>query len=142
MKRRGEPLLVRVLWAFILAGVVGGLLLYVFSCAASGNKGFDVSKTATTTVTAPEVHGDDARITNISLTSVGGYGWGSVATLAGFVLWLQKRTRETAALRMLTAIEDGDTAKQVKQLVRAHGCYNTPRADNAERWINRQVKRL
>ena len=30
--KRGEPFIVRALWAIILAGCVGGILVYVFGC--------------------------------------------------------------------------------------------------------------
>ncbi len=95
--------------------------------------------------------GDNARVTNISLTSVGGYGWGGLATLAGFAVWRQKRTRETAALRIIEAIEhagnvpaNGDTVKRIKGMVilplNKEDKGGLP--DAAERWIKKQVKRL
>jgi hypothetical protein len=129
------------LWLVVLVIGIAALLIFTCEGCALGSKGIDASKAAT--VGAPEVHGDDARITNISLTSVGGYGWGGLATLAGFVLWVQKRTRGVAAWRMIRALEDTNH-KDTKRIIRNRGIANGPRLrrDYAERWINKQVRRL
>ncbi len=153
-RRRVHPAWYLILF---LACIVALLAVTCQGCAATGNKGVDTSRTATTTVRAPEVHGDNARVTTISLTSVGGYGWGGLATLVGFVLWTQKRTRETAAKRMCEAIQNAEPdanhtnslmamRQGIKRRISSEGFIvregtNLP-ADAAERWINRQVKRL
>ncbi len=136
-------------WYAILAGIgiVVLLVLTCEGCAATGNKGVDTSRTATTTVKAPEVHGDNARVTTISLTSVGGYGWGGMATLVGLVVWRQKRTRETAARRMIWAISNAQltngAVSDVVDLVERRGKMESGNGqpDAAEVWINKQVKR-
>ena len=150
-----------VIVAVVIAAAVGALLVYmVGGCAASDNKGVDLSKLQaknasllqqiddlSTDLRTPA--GDDARITNITLTSVGGYGWGCVATLVGGLLWLQKRTRETAAKRIIRAIAmrcESETQDNVRDAFHRLKCrikfMSAGEDDRPARWINRQVKNL
>ena len=121
-------------WWLIVAVGIAALMVYVLGCAAK----------------APEVHGDNARVTNISLKSLGEFGVGFGMGLLIIVLWLQKRTREAAAMRIIEAVEHCSAceleSKHVKGRVLRNPCEpigpSTPRRDGVERWINRQVKRL
>ncbi len=144
-------------WYSILAGI-GIVVLLVVTCQGCAAKVVDLSdafreiqaknvaliqKNESLSKEIKTVAGDNARITTISLTSVGGYGWGGLATLLGIVVWRQKRTREEAAQRMINKLKcDGNcTVKVVRGWIKTEGRSRGVQ-DAAERWINKQVKRL
>jgi len=128
-------------WLIALPGS-WAVCLALWSCAAKGNKGVDLSKreesTAAATSDTTVKTGDVARVTIINWQSAAqNLPWGVAgvgAMTAGYSGWRGRRYRQ-ALDRVVEAIER-------KQCVECKACVRASADDAVERTVNRRVKRV